>query len=106
MLVTVMDDLAAAVVVVAAHEAAAGHRVRRSARLYADLVAACRAGLLAAQEGDSDPWWYLRDELPPAPPGHPLDGPETGPETGQETGQETGPDTGPDAERGAGRWCR
>jgi len=44
-------------------------RVRRA---YADLVAACRAALLAYQEGEQDPWWYLRDELPAPPPGHPL----------------------------------
>ena len=44
-------------------------RVRRA---YTNLVAACRAALLAAQEGEQDPWWYLRDELPAPPPGHPL----------------------------------
>ena len=44
-------------------------RVRRA---YADLVAACRAALLAYQEGEQDPWWYLRDQLPTPPPGHPL----------------------------------
>ena len=41
-------------------------------RAYADLVAACRAGLLAAGEGDPDPWGYIVDELPAAPEGHPL----------------------------------
>ena len=41
-------------------------------RAYADLLAACRAALLAHGEGEADPWWYLRDELPPAPHGHPL----------------------------------
>lgn len=41
-------------------------------RAYADLVAACRAGLLAHRDGESDAWCYLADELPPAPAGHPL----------------------------------
>jgi hypothetical protein len=41
-------------------------------RAYADLVAACRAGLLALRDGETDPWQYLAEELPPAPPGHPL----------------------------------
>jgi hypothetical protein len=30
---------------------------------YADLVAAARATLAAQEEAESDPWWYLRDEL-------------------------------------------
>jgi hypothetical protein len=41
-------------------------------RSYADLVAACRAGLLAMLDGEPDAWHYLAEELPPAPPGHPL----------------------------------
>lgn len=45
---------------------------------YADLVAAGRAALLAAADGEPDPWGYLRDELPPAPPGHPLHGEQRG----------------------------
>lgn len=39
---------------------------------YANLVAAGRATLVAAADGEADPLAYLRDELPPAPPGHPL----------------------------------
>lgn len=39
---------------------------------YANLVAAGRATLLADADGEPDPLSYLRDELPPAPPGHPL----------------------------------
>ena len=39
---------------------------------YADLVAAGRAALLAAAEGEPNPWAYLVDELPAPPPGHPL----------------------------------
>jgi hypothetical protein len=41
-------------------------------RAYADLVAAARAALTAQADGEPDPWAYLRDELPPPPPGHPL----------------------------------
>lgn len=43
-------------------------------RAYADLVAACRAALAARADGepDADAWAYIVDELPPAPPGHPL----------------------------------
>ena len=41
-------------------------------RAYADLVAACRAGLLAHRDGEPDAWCYLTEELPPAPAGHPL----------------------------------
>jgi len=41
-------------------------------RAYANLVAACRAALLAQRDGEADPWAYLRDELPEPPPGHPL----------------------------------
>ena len=44
----------------------------RTRRAYADLVAGCRAGMLAAGEGEADPWRYVADELPPVPPGHPL----------------------------------
>jgi hypothetical protein len=44
-------------------------------RAYADLVAACRAALNAWADGEPDPLWYVRDELPkstnenPPPPG-------------------------------------
>jgi len=41
-------------------------------RLYADLVAAARAALVAEADGEPDPLSYLRTELPPAPYGHPL----------------------------------
>jgi hypothetical protein len=41
-------------------------------RVYADLVAACRAALTAAADGEPDPLSYVRDELPAAPEGHPL----------------------------------
>jgi hypothetical protein len=43
-------------------------------RGYADLVAACRAGLVARHDGQSEEsaWRYITDELPPAPLGHPL----------------------------------
>ncbi|MCW6008227.1 hypothetical protein K1W54_27330 [Micromonospora sp. CPCC 205371] len=41
-------------------------------RVYADLVAACRAALTAHADGEPDPLWYLRDQLPVVPPGHPL----------------------------------
>lgn len=41
-----------------------------AARLnYANLVAAGRAALAAQAEGEADPWWYLRDELPSSGPG-------------------------------------
>jgi hypothetical protein len=46
--------------------------LRVTRRLYADLVAAARAALAAHADGEPDPWSYLRDELPPPPPGHPL----------------------------------
>ncbi|MGZ0147954.1 hypothetical protein ACXJJ3_12865 [Kribbella sp. WER1] len=51
--------------------------VHRLALRYADLVAACRAGLLdAAENGDnpqsSDAWRFVLDELPPLPETHPL----------------------------------
>jgi hypothetical protein len=48
--------------------------LRVARRLYADLVAAARAALAAHADGEPDPWSYLRDELPPPPPGHPLAG--------------------------------
>jgi hypothetical protein len=38
---------------------------------YANLVAAGRATLGAAADGEGDPLACLRDELPPLPPGHP-----------------------------------
>lgn len=43
-------------------------------RAYADLVAACRAGLVARRDGEPEEsaWRYLTDELPAAPLGHPL----------------------------------
>lgn len=43
-------------------------------RRYADLVAAARATLGAHADGEPDPLSYLRDELPPPPPEHPLSG--------------------------------
>jgi hypothetical protein len=51
-------------------------------RVYADLVAACRAGLLARRDGETDAacWSYVTSELPSPPPGHPLhDDPATDP---------------------------
>jgi hypothetical protein len=48
--------------------------LRACRRCYADLVAAARAALAADADGEPDPWSYLRDELPPPPPGHPLAG--------------------------------
>ena len=42
-------------------------------RAYADLLAAARAALAAHGEGESDPWWYLRDELGAAVPPVPVD---------------------------------
>jgi hypothetical protein len=43
-----------------------------AARLrYANLVAAGRATLGAAADGEVDPLCYLRDELPALPAGHP-----------------------------------
>lgn len=49
-------------------------------RAHADLVAACRAGLVARQDGELDEsaWRYITDELPPAPLGHPLHPASTG----------------------------
>ncbi len=44
---------------------------------YADLAAAARAALSGLAEGESDPWWYLRDELgsgPVVPPGPGCEG--------------------------------
>jgi hypothetical protein len=32
-------------------------------RRYADLLAAARAAVAAEQDGESDPLWYVRDEL-------------------------------------------
>jgi hypothetical protein len=62
--------------------------VERLALKYANLVAACRAGLLDALENGeapewSDAWRYIIDELPPVPETHPLscrplDPPDTG----------------------------
>lgn len=46
--------------------------LRVARRAYADLVAAARAALTAQADGEPDPWSYLREELPPPPPGHPL----------------------------------
>lgn len=40
-----------------------------SRRRYADLVAAGRATLGAVSDGETDPLWYLRDELPERPSG-------------------------------------
>ena len=71
-------------------------RVRQA---YTNLVAACRAALLAAAEGEQDPWWYLRDELPPPPPGHPLHHQH---DEGQDHGQADGRDR--DHGRVGGGW--
>lgn len=49
--------------------------VRRLRLAYAQLVAACWAGLAAARDGDPDPWRYIREQVPPAPAGHPFHGP-------------------------------
>jgi hypothetical protein len=46
--------------------------LRIARRAYADMVAAARAALTAHADGEPDPWSYLRDELPPPPPSHPL----------------------------------
>lgn len=36
----------------------------RAARLqHANLLAAVRAALVAHEDGEPDPWWYLRDEI-------------------------------------------
>lgn len=54
------------------------HTENHTLRLVlADLVAACRAGLLVAAEhgdpiGTDSAWEYVTDQLPPAPAGHPL----------------------------------
>jgi hypothetical protein len=48
--------------------------LRKTQYAYANLVAACRATLGAHADGERDPLSYLRDELPPAPPQHPLSG--------------------------------
>ncbi|QNE18879.1 hypothetical protein F1D05_14385 [Kribbella qitaiheensis] len=52
-------------------------KVERLASRYANLVAACRAGLVwAVENGDptdrDTPWGFVADALPPAPAGHPL----------------------------------
>ncbi|WP_173056120.1 hypothetical protein [Phytohabitans houttuyneae] len=44
----------------------------RVQQAYANLVAACQAALTARHDGEPDPWWFIEDELPPTPPGHPL----------------------------------
>ncbi|MFI5729877.1 hypothetical protein ACIA49_07105 [Kribbella sp. NPDC051587] len=50
--------------------------VERVAMRYADLVAACRAGIFfAIENGDADwlgSWQFVLDELPPAPVSHPM----------------------------------
>ena len=56
----------------AAEAATLGAQLGAFRRAYANLVAACRAALLAQRDGEADPWAYLRDELPEPPPGHPL----------------------------------
>ncbi len=49
---------------VLSEEAAHLRRVLALARLdHANLIAAARATLIADYEGESDPLWYLRDEL-------------------------------------------
>jgi len=37
---------------------------------YANLAAAARAALSAHNDGETDPWWYLRDELGGSHPDH------------------------------------
>ncbi len=51
-------------------------QLRAFRHAYANLVAACRAALTAHHDGEADPWAYIVDELPPAPPGHPLHHPD------------------------------
>jgi hypothetical protein len=50
--------------------------VQRVAMRYADLVAACRAGIFfAIENGDADwmgSWQFVLDELPPPPVSHPM----------------------------------
>jgi len=38
-------------------------RLVQTRRRYADLLAAVRATLAAARDGDADPLWYVRDEF-------------------------------------------
>ncbi len=64
-------------------------------RAYADLLAAARAALSAQADGESDPWWYLRDELAASQP-VPAD-PDSRP------GTRTDRDPGTRTERGG--WC-
>jgi hypothetical protein len=82
-------------------------------RAYADLAAAAQAALSGHAEGESDPWWYLRDELGTGPtlppdPSNPTDPPDpsdppdpTGPVA------QPGPVDLPGAAGSEGaRWCR
>ncbi|MGH3992509.1 MAG: hypothetical protein ACRDSN_08590 [Pseudonocardiaceae bacterium] len=65
-------DLVAVLLLVELRRARAALAIMRLR--YANLVAAGRATLVAAADGEADPLAYLRDELPPAPPDHPLHG--------------------------------
>lgn len=70
-----MDSFVQAVIVSSCDVPALVIEVERLRLAYADLVAACRAGLLAELERDpaaGSGWDYVADELPPAPAGHPL----------------------------------
>jgi hypothetical protein len=70
---------------------------------YANLTAAARAALSARAEGESDPWWYLRDELGDPATWAPLDDPD--PDPGTEPGTDA-PGTGSGTGAGAAGWCR
>lgn len=67
-----LEDFVQAVIVSSCDVPGLVAEVTRLALRYADLVAACRAGLVAHMEGDPAAWEYVADELPPAPAGHPL----------------------------------
>jgi hypothetical protein len=68
-------DPAGVVVDVIGHVPMLCDEIERLARLlgqarcaHANLTAAAHAALSARTEGESDPWWYLRDELGEQPP--------------------------------------
>jgi len=97
-------DTARVMLAVAGDVAVLVGEVRRLRLRLANLTAAARAALTAVQDRDTDPWAYLRDELPPAPPGHPLHA------IGRDHGRErTGPDTTTEQPRGTRDmnrgWC-
>ena len=71
---------------------------------YANLTAAARSALAALTEGESDPWWYLRDEL-----GAQLDTPGSNSLDGPGGTDSAGVQPNPDdvsAGRSGCRWCR